>query len=387
MPAFLADLAESNPRLFTSIWAAATVVFIILSSLAVGGAARWLARVRGKDRMYRHRTFWGYFFASPWIVGYLLFVLGPTLASLYWGFTRYKLPEPPQWVGLENYIELLTGDQKFRVSLLNSLYMTVLGLPLQMGAALAVALLLYQQLRGHHLFRIIYYLPVMLATSSAMLITWRLVLNPNNGILNTIIREIGEAIPPFEWLTRAGVYLVELSSAALMGLQRGDYTLLHRIVERGFPTPGAIPLWHQDQLWSKPALILIGIWSSGAMMLIYLSALLGIPREILEAARVDGASPWQQLRHVILPLISPATFYNLVVGIIATLQIFEQSYVLTENGGPAESTYFVAYYLWRSTFRFNKIGYGAAMSWLLLVIVLVLTLIQFRLSRRWVHYA
>ena len=382
----MVQLLDSNPYLFTLTWAAAAVAFIIFGSLAVSALARWVARLRGKNEMYRQRTFSGYFFASPWILGYVIFVLGPTLASLYWSFTQYSVPEPAQWVGLDNYVKLLTSDTRFRVSLFNSLYMTVLGLPLQMVTALTVAVLLYQKLRGERIFRMIFYVPVMLATSSAMLITWRLVLNPNNGMLNTVIRGLGDLFRPLQWLTRAGVYLTELSSAAFMGLQRSNYALFQGLMERGFPNPGAVPLWHQDQLWSKPALILIGIWSSGAMMLIYLAALHGIPSQILEAARVDGANSWQLFRHVMLPMISPATFYNLVVGIIATLQIFEQSYVLTTDGGPAQSTYFVAYYLWRSTFRFNKIGYGAAMSWILLVIVLILTLIQFRLRGRWVHY-
>jgi multiple sugar transport system permease protein len=121
-------------------------------------------------------------------------------------------------------------------------------------------------------------------------------------------------------------------------------------------------------------------------MVVYLAALKGVPREVYEAAEVDGATPWQRFRHITLPLITPATFYNLITGIIATLQIFEMSYILTRDGGPAQSTYFVAYYLWRATFRFNEVGYGAAMSWALLLIILVITTIQFRLGRRWVYY-
>jgi multiple sugar transport system permease protein len=386
MVEFLAQLAESNPKLYTLVWAIATFLFIILSSLAFGALAKFIAKLRGKNQLYQDRTFAGYLFASPWIVGYLIFVVGPTLASLYWSGTRFRLPDPPQWVGLANYAQLLTGDIKFRVSLLNSLYMTVIGLPLQLLTALVLAMLLYQRLRGERVFRMVYYLPVMLATSSAMLITWRLVLNPNNGMLNTIIRILGDAVPSLGWLTRGFVYVVELSSGLFVGLQRGSYTLFQGILERGFPGLDAVPLWMQSQLWSKPALVLIGAWSSGAMMMIYLAALHGIPPEIQEAARVDGANSWQRFRYVTFPLLSPATFYNIVVGIIATLQIFEQSYVLADNGGPAQSTYFVAYYLYRSTFRFNKIGYGAAMSWLLLVIILVLTLIQFRLANRWVYY-
>lgn len=376
----------SDPKLYTLVWSVGAVLFIILSSIAVGGLAQLIARLRKKSQMVQQRTFSGYLFVSPWLVGFVIFVVGPTLASLYWSMTRFSLPDPPQFVGLQNYITLFTTDDKFRISLLNSLYMTVFGLPLQLLTALVVAMLLHQRLRGERIFRMIFYLPVMLAASAAMLITWRLVLNPNNGMLNTVIRGLGDAVPPLQWANRAFVYAVELFGAAFMGLQRGSYQMLQNLVERGFPAVTAVPLWHQNQLWSKPSLILIGIWSSGGMMLIYLAALHGIPPEIQEAARVDGASAWQRFRFIMLPLISPATFYNMVVGIIATLQIFEGSYVLTTNGGPAESTYFIAYYLWRSTFRFNEVGYGAAMSWILLVIILILTLLQFRLANRWVHY-
>lgn len=379
-------MVAMNPKLYTFLWAVATVIFIILSSLAVASVAKLVARWRGKNRLYQSRTFAGYFFASPWIVGYIIFVIGPTLASLYWSFTRFKLPEPPVWVGLQNYVQLLTTDDQFRVSILNSLYVTLFGLPLQLATALVLALLLYRRLPGEQVFRMIYYLPVMLAANSAMLITWRLVLNPNNGILNTLIRMI-EGVFPFLVPVRQGVvWFTEITNAAFLGLQRGDFNLLHQTLARGLPGPEVMPLWHQSQLWSKPAIILIGVWSCGTMMMIYLAALCSVPTHLYEAALVDGASSWQRFWRITFPMISPATFYNLVVGIIATLQIFEQSYVLTDNGGPAQSTYFVAYYLWRSTFRFNKIGYGAAMSWILLVLILVLTLIQFRLANKWVYY-
>jgi multiple sugar transport system permease protein len=375
-----------NPKLYTFLWAVATVVFIILSSLAVASVAKLIARWRGKNQLYQSRTFAGYFFASPWIVGYIIFVIGPTLASLYWSFTRFKLPEPPVWVGLQNYIQLLTTDDQFRVSILNSIYVTLFGLPLQLATALVLALLLYRRLPGEQVFRMIYYLPVMLAANSAMLITWRLVLNPNNGILNTLIRMVESVFPFLVPVRQVVVWFTELTNAAFLGLQRGDFNLLQQTVARGLPGPDVMPLWHQSQLWSKPAIIFIGVWSCGAMMMIYLAALCSVPTHLYEAALVDGANGWQRFWRITFPMISPATFYNLVVGIIATLQIFEQSYVLTDNGGPAQSTYFVAYYLWRSTFRFNKIGYGAAMSWILLVLILVLTLIQFRLANRWVYY-
>jgi multiple sugar transport system permease protein len=247
-------------------------------------------------------------------------------------------------------------------------------------------MLLNQALRGEKVFRMIFYLPVILAGNAAMLLTWRLMLNPNNGVINNVLGFLGTYIPPLQWLMRAGIYVTELSSAAFSSLQRGSSGPLNTVLSAGFPGADRLPLWHQSPLWSKPALILIAAWSAGTMMVVYLAALKGVPAQVYEAAEVDGATPWQRFRHITLPMITPATFYNLIVGIIATLQIFEQSYILTRDGGPAQSTYFIAYYLWRATFRFNEIGYGAAMSWVLLLIILVITLVQFRLAKRWVHY-
>lgn len=371
--------------IYTLTWAAGAVALIVAASLALGGAARAVARARGKSRSYQTRTFAGYAFAAPWIVGFVLFVVGPAALSLYWSFTKYGLPNAPEWVGLQNYARLL-GDSSFHISLLNSLYMTIFGLPIQLVVSLAMAVLLNQALRGERLLRMIFYLPVILAGNAAMLLTWRLMLNPNNGVINTILGFLSERVPPFQWLLRGVIFVTELSNSAFAGLQRGNLNAFYGVLNAGFPGPERLPLWHQSPLWSKPALILIGAWSAGTMMVIYLAALKGVPPEVYEAAEVDGASPWQRFRHITLPLITPATFYNLVVGMIATLQIFEQSYILTREGGPAQSTYFVAYYLWRATFRFNEIGYGAAMSWALLLIILIFTAAQFRLANRWVYY-
>ncbi len=384
------SLADSNPKLYTLIWVGLTCVFIVASSYAVGVLASGIARAAGKGKIYQRRTFAGYFFASPWIVGFILFVVGPAILSLYWSFTDLRLGETPIWTppweGWGNYIRLLTDDDKFGISLSNSLYMTVIGLPLQLATAFGLALLVSQGLRGEKIFRMIYYLPIVLAGSAAVLIAWRLMLNPNNGLINGIIRVAIDAVPPLGWFNQLFIYVTELSNALFMALQRGTWTPVTNVLEAGFPAADRMPLWHTNQLWSKPSIVLLSLWSTGTMMLIYLAALKGIPQEIHDAAAVDGASSWQKFFRITFPLVTPATFYNLVVGVIATLQIFDQSYVLTRDGGPAESTYFVAYYLWRSTFRYNRVGYGAAMSWILMVIILVLTLIQFRLSNRWVYY-
>jgi multiple sugar transport system permease protein len=366
-------------------WSAGTIIFIVLASLAIGWLASQIARICGKNRAYQSTTFAGYAFASLWIVGFVLLVAGPAIISFYWSFTKYSLPNPPEWVGVGNYQRLL-GDSAFHVSLMNSLYMTVFSVPTQLFSALMLALLLNKPLRGGRAFRMVFYLPVILAGNAAMLLTWRLMLNPNNGVVNTILGFLSDTFPPFNWLMRLGIYITETSNAAFIGLQRGTLVPLFNVIDAGFPGADRLPLWYQSPLWSKPSLVLIAAWSAGTMMVVYLAALKSVPPQLYEAVELDGASDWQRLRYITLPLITPATFYNLIIGMIATLQIFEQSYILTRDGGPAQSTYFVAYYLWRATFRFNEVGYGAAMSWLLLLIILILTLGQFLMANRWVYY-
>ncbi len=376
-----------DPKIFTLIWSIGAVGFILVVGYALAGVARLAIKWRGGGQMLQQRTFAGYFFASPWITGFFIFVLGPALVSLYWSFTNYKIGEPVAWIGPDNYQELF-ADRRFITSLYNSLYMTLFGVPLQLMAGLGMALLLNQKIRGRNAFRTIYYLPVLMASSTAVLFTWRLMLNANNGVINTLLRGLNETI--LQPIVGAFIYLVEISSAALVTLQSGNRTLLDRILANGFPGPDRVPLWLGSDgiafLWNKPSVVVIMMWSAGAMMLIYLAALSGVPQSLYEAAKVDGATPWQRFRHVTWPMIAPATFYNLVIGVIATLQIFEPAVTLVRDGGQNQSLYFVAYYLWRATFRFNQIGYGAAMSWVLLVIVLILTAIQFRLSNRWVYY-
>lgn len=374
-----------TPMFYTALWSIAAIAFIIGGSVGLGALASAGARIAGRNRAFRARTFAGYALAGPWIIGFFIFVVGPALASLFWSFTRYSLPEAPTWIGLGNYSRLST-DSAFHVSLLNSLYMTVFGVPAQLLVGLGLALLLNQALRGIRVLRMVYYLPVILAGNAAMLLTFRLMLNPNNGVINTVLRTLSQNIAPFNWLLRGFIYVSELSNALFASLQRGSLAQFNNVLAAGFPDVNRMPLWHQSPLWSKPALIVIAAWSAGAMMVIYLAALKSVPQQVYEAAEVDGATPWQRFRHITLPLITPATFYNVIVGIIATLQIFEWSYILTREGGPAQSTYFVAYYLWRATFRFNEIGYGAAMSWVLLVIILAITGLQMWLSKRWVYY-
>ncbi len=372
----------------TLAWVAGTVAFILLSSLGTAQLARSMARVSGASPRLQQRTYAGYLFAAPWIIGFALFVVIPMGASLYWSFTRFDPPNSPLWVGLDNYVRLLTNDKDFRVSLLNSVYMVVIGLPLQLVVALCLAVLLNQRLPGERVFRAAYYMPVVLALNAAVLLCWRLMLNANNGLFNTLIRTIDAAIPPLNWVNRAVIYVVEWFGAAFIGVQQGgDFSLLNQVLRTGFPAETRVPLWLQSPLWTKPSFILLLVWSCGTMMLIFIAALRNVPPELHEAADVDGAGPLQRFFRITLPLISPATFYNVVVGIIAMLQMYELPYVLTRDQPTVQqSGYFVVYYLWQSTFKFNAMGYGAAISWMLLLLILVVTLVQFQLQRRWVTY-
>jgi multiple sugar transport system permease protein len=376
-----------NPYLETLFWAAGTVAFILATSFGLGYLARWMVRRRGATPKQQARTFAGYLFAAPWIVGFLIFVLAPMLASLYWSFTRYSPPSTPEWVGLDNYVRLVAEDKDFRAALFNSLFLTVVGLPLQLVVALGLAVLLSQRLRGERIYRAAFYLPVVLGLNAAALLCWRLMLNANNGIVNSVLRALNEAFPPFGWLTRGFIYVMETANAFFLGLQTGSFNQFNSVTQAGFPSAERVPLWLQSPLWTKTSIVLIMVWSCGAMMLIFLAALYNVPKEISESAVVDGASPWQRFRSVTFPLITPAIFYNLVVGVIATIQIFEQTYVLyRDTPTVAQSAYSVVYHLWRATFRFNEMGYGSAISWLLLVIILLITLVQFRLQGRWVQY-
>jgi multiple sugar transport system permease protein len=377
----------SNPYLYTLIWAAGTVVFILLASFGLGRLARLVVKLFGGSKQKQDNTAVGFMFAAPWIIGFLIFVVAPLLASLYWSFTNYKIPNPPSWVGLENYTRLILQDKEFRGSLVNTLFLTLVGLPLQIGVSLFLAVLLNQKSRGERVFRMSFYLPVILGFNTAVLLCWRLMLTAGTGIVNQIIRGLSNAFPPFSYLSRAIIYVVEIVNAFFLGVNNGNFTLLNKTVSTGFPAANRVPMWIQSPLWSKMSVVLLMVWICGTRMLIFLAGLNNIPRELQEAAEVDGAGSWKRFWKISFPLITPYIFYNLVVGMIAALQIFEPIYVLYRDSSTlAPSAYSMVYYLWRATFRFNEIGYGSAISWIVLVIILIITLIQFRLQNRWVQY-
>jgi len=378
----------TNPYLDTLATAVATVVFICVSSYGVGWLARGIAKVTGASLAKQERTFAGYLFAAPWIVGFIIFVVGPLVLSLYWSFTNFRLgaKTPMQVVGVANYSHLFQ-DQGFRASLVNTFYLVVVGLPLQIAVALFLAILLNQNMRGERVFRMAFYLPVILGYNSAVVLTWRLMLNTGTGIINQLLRAASRAFPPFGYLVRVGMFVQEVTAALFLGLSSGKYNLLHRTLEAGLPAANRLPMWVESPLWSKVSVVLLMIWGCGIMMLIFLAGLKNIPRELLEAAEVDGAGSGQRFWKITFPLLTPYIFYNLVVGMINTLQIFEPIYVLYRDNQPlAPSAISMVYYLWQSTFRHFEIGYGAAISWVILVLIALVTLVQFLVQNKWVTY-
>lgn len=651
------DIA-AQARIDNLIWSFFTAVFIVVGSILVGYIARWVSARIGLSVREQNKVFWGFMFASPWLIGFVIFVVGPALASLYYSFTNYELGKDMKWVGLENYRDMLTGagahGRRFTQAMYNSFYYAIIGVPLQIATALAMAMLLNIQQRGIRVFRLIFYLPVILAGGPAILLAWRYMLASNGGFINESMNAAANSFFLFDWLKRAFIFSMETFNGFYAGIIRGDpigplkfvlpallgtvllFTLIRGewdiskrnrawraaeilgvvlavallgaalsvepfdpaliygvgllvlagilvsvamndfktlklwqvisllllavfaalfalvdFVEEADKTPyfiafgvaalpvvislvggwtrakfnlllivalafvgglllhlmqgqfdqgqlsvipqyltlqsnvaqfdnldhltksypqaslnplwvwgfitlvlGAlaflnnrwprtlravmivvfialllftvsafvdtlryfnafesisaqtgtpnyhfalfrqsasqwpdanrVPLWLSSELWSKPSLILITMWSSGAGMLIFLAALKGIPQVFYEAADVDGANRMQKFFKITLPMISPAMFYNIVIGVIAALQTFESVYII-QNTQTQDSLQSAAYFLYVRTFRQLEIGEGAAVSWILAVIIIILTAIQFRYSK-WVNY-
>lgn len=281
----------------------------------------------------------GLLFSSPWMIGLLVFFAYPILASLYFSFCSYDAIRPPHWIGLANYRELFTGDDLFWKSLWNTLYMVFFGLPIGLIASLGIALLLNQKLKGMAFYRTLYYLPSIVPVVATSIL-WLWLLNPDIGLINEGLQRLGVSHPP-AWLT--------------------------------------------DPHWSKPAFILMGLWGAGGGMVIYLASLQDVPVSLYEAASLDGAGRWHQLRHVTLPMISPIILFNLIMGLIGSFQYFTQVYIMT-NGGPEDSTQFYSLHLFNRAFYDFKMGYASAQAWVLFLITLACALLVFKTSLKWVYY-
>lgn len=311
--------------------------YLALVLAGTGGMCWYFGRRMRASGYFRKEYYAGYVFASPWFIGFIVFGGGPIFFSLVMSFSQYDVFNPPRFVGLRNYAALFSEDPLFYKSLWNTVFMG-LSVPLSMALGLGIAMMLSREVRGMGLYRTIFYLPAVMPAVAASIL-WIWIFNPQEGILNTMLGRFG--VPNIKWL--------------------------------------------QDEVWSKPALIIMTVWGAGGSMIIWLAGLKGIPRHLYEAAELDGAGPGRRFIHVTIPMLSPYILFNLIMGLIGTFQVFTQAYIMT-RGGPLDSTLFYVYALFNNAFRYMKMGYASAMAWILFAIVLLLTLVQIRLSRRWVHY-
>ena len=283
-----------------------------------------------------------YLYMSPWLVGYVALTFVPVLLSLYYSFTNYDVISPEKWVGLRNYVEAFTKDDQFWPSLAKTAYYAGVTVPLGVVGSLLLAVFLNVKVRGTSVYRTFFFIPSLVPI-----------------VASTVL---------WFWLLQA------------------DWGPVNRLV---FLATGIVlPRWFQDPSWTIPALISLALWASvgGTRMVIFLAGLQGVSEELYDAAKVDGAGSWARLRHVTLPMITPTIFFNLVLGIIAALQVFTSALVATE-GGPAYATWFYALHIYKQAFGFFNMGYASALAWLFAVLIIALTALQMRLARSWVYYA
>lgn len=297
----------------------------------------------------RSRAKSGFLFALPWIIGFLIFGLYPICVSFYYSLTSFNIFQSPKWVGLSNYAELF-ADPKFFKSLWNTFYMVIFAMPITIVVALLLAVLLNQKVKGSSIYRTIFYLPSIVPTVASSLL-WIWLLNPQAGLINWILKAFG----------------------------------LYQ------------PNWLQDPRYTKPALIIMGIWGVGSMMIIFLASLQDVPRAQYEAAEIDGANSVQRFFHITLPGISPVILFQLIMSVITYFQYFTQAYLLISgstggsglngvSGGAENSLLFYSLYLFQNAFGYFKMGKASAMAWILFIIVMIVTAIIFKTQDRWVTY-
>ena len=280
---------------------------------------------------------WG--FALPAVLGFLILNLIPMMLSAYYSFCNYGIIGTPEWIGLDNYIALFTGEETtFWISVRCTALYAIMAVPANLAFAFAIAILLNRDMKGRAFFRSLFYLPCILPAVASSFV-WILLMNPDFGLFNMILE------------------------------------FLH--------LPKSQFFWGKDSV--LPSIVFMGIWSTGSTQVIFLAGLQDIPRGYYEALEIDGGNAWHKFRHITLPMISPTMFFNLVMGIIGALQVFGQAYIITE-GGPNNASLFYVYNLWREAFRYMEMGVASAMAWILFLVVLVLTVIVFKTSNKWVYY-
>lgn len=298
--------------------------------------------VKRQSSLTRREAMWGYFFISPFLIGFFAFTFLPTVAALIMSFTNFRLGTSSfQFVGVQNY-QQLTNDPQIWGSLVVTLKYGLLALPVAILFPLGLAILLNtKQLFGKNIFRTLFYFPYIVPFVAAIFV-WAALLNPETGWINESLRAIGVANPPN---------------------------------------------WVNDTTWVYPALVILGIWGVGNAMLIFLASLQGVPTEMYDAAKIDGAGWWATMFNVTLPLISPVIFYNLTLAIVGLFQYFTVPLVLNQGtGAPGGATMFYNLYLYKQFFTYQNMAYGATMAWLLFGIILVVTLVMFGTQKYWVYY-
>ncbi len=280
----------------------------------------------------------GLLFVSPWLIGFFLWTALPLASSLYYSFTRYDLLRPPVWIGLDNYIELFTDDSMFVTVAFNTLYYVLLSAPLGVISAFLMAALLNTRIAMRPVFRAIFFFPAIVPTV-VVAVVWQFLLNIQFGAINSVLQGLGLPVIPF------------LTSTAL----------------------------------AKPSLIMIYMWAQGNAIVIFLATLQDVPRQLYEAAVVDGANWLQKFLHITIPMCTPVILFNLIMGFIYGFQNFTLPWLLT-GGGPSSSTELYALYLYRNAFSYLRMGYASAMAWILFIVIVIFTFILFRTSARWVYY-
>jgi multiple sugar transport system permease protein len=289
----------------------------------------------------RRETATGYTFLLPWMIGFLGLTLGPMLYSLYLAFTRYNLFTDPEWVGLDNFVRMFTEDPQYIQSVQITLVYVLVGTPIKLAAALAVAMLLNYRDKGSTFFRSSFYAPSLIGASVSVAIVWRAMFSTDGPVDNTL---------------------------SLFGIELGG--------------------WVGNVALVLPMMILLAVWQFGAPMVIFLAGLKQVPKELYEAAEVDGAGPIRKFRSVTFPMLSSVIFFNLLLELINAFQVFASAYIISNgSGGPAGMTNFYTVYLYKRGFADLQMGYAAAMAWVLVIVVAIIAAILFKTQKSWVHYA
>lgn len=286
----------------------------------------------------RNEEKWFFIFISPWLIGFLIFTLGPMIASIYFSLTNWDLFSPPKFIGFANYVRLFTKDKIFLKTIYNTFYYAIIAVPLNIAISLGLAYLLTHKLKGMRIYRTIFYLPAVVPiVASSMVFIW--LLAPDTGLINRFL--------------------------ALFGIDG--------------------PAWLLDPQWVKMSFVFMELWAVGFSMILILSAIKGTPIEMYEAAAIDGANKIQQFFNITIPVITPVIFFILVMGIIRCLQAFSQIYIMTK-GGPNNASNMMVTYLFDNAFNFYRMGYASSIAWVLFVIIILITLLVLKSSSVWVYY-